>query len=159
MSKYYTDPTTGQRVTIQKTHKFRNFVVFPATGFLAFGLILSAAGGSGSGTAPSGPAPAAESSTTSNGVSTLEVTGDGQAMVGIMSGGHSMNTVTLPKTQQLPEGFVSTTASRTPNVASFQNGGSGDSGTITCTITRDGKVVDTQTASGQFASVSCSKSY
>ena len=157
MAKFYTDPTTGQRVEIKKTHKFRNFVVLPTVGFLAVGMIVAAANG-GSGQAPTAPvAPAAEANT--GGSSTLEATGDGQAMLGIMAGGHSQNTVTLPHTQQLPEGMVTVTVSRTPSMESYMNGGQGDSGTVTCTITRDGKVVDTQTANGQFASVSCTKMY
>ncbi len=156
MGKFYTGPTTGQRVEIKKTHKFRNFVVLPAVGFVAFGVILSAANGSGS--APSTPVvPAAEANT--GAPSTLEATGDGQAMLGVMSNGMSQNKVTLPHTEQLPEGMVTVTVSRTPSMESYMNGGQGDAGTVTCTITRDGKVVDTKTASGQFASVSCTKMY
>ena len=56
MAKFYTDPTTGQRVEIQKTHKFRNFVVFPALGLLGIIIVGSAIGGGGP-EAPTGQAP------------------------------------------------------------------------------------------------------
>lgn len=157
MGKFYTDPTTGQRVEIQKTHKFRNFVVLPAVGFLAVGMIFAAANG-GSHPAPTTPvAPAAETNT--GGASTVEATGDGQASLGVMANGLSQSTVTLPHTQQLPEGMVTVTVTRMPSMQSYMDDGRGDAGTVTCTITRDGKVVDTKTASGEFASVSCTKMY
>lgn len=158
MSKYYTDPTTGQRVEIRKTHKFRNFVVFPALGFITLVVAISMATGPAPTTAPTAPV-AASPGGAGGGVSTVEVTGDGEANVGIMSDGFSSNTVQLPNTQTLPEGMVTVTVSRTPSLESYQNGGQGDSGTISCEIVRDGEVIDTQTANGKFASVTCTKMY
>lgn len=160
MSKYYIDPATGQRVEIQKTHKVRNFVVLPIAGMFALGMVISAAtSGGASQTSPSGPAvPAADTSSSHD--SQVQVTGtSGQVTLGVMSNGMATNTVQVPHTQQLPQGFVTVSVTRSPSVESYTNGGHGDSGTVTCTITRDGKVVDTKTATGQFASVSCSKSY
>lgn len=158
MSKYYIDPATGQRVEIKKTHKVRNFVVLPIAGVFALGIVLSAAtSGGASQTTPNVPAsPAAETTHDSQ----VQVTGtSGQVTLGIMSNGMATNTVEVPHTQELPQGFVTVTVTRSPSLESYQNSGKGDSGTVTCTITRDGKVVDTKTAAGQFASVSCSKSY
>lgn len=164
MGKYYTDPATGQRVEIQKTHKFRNFVVLPVAGLFALGIVMSAANSGGStsqqpSTPNNAPVVPADSSATS-GPANVEITGDGQAMVGTMTDGYTSNTVKLPATQQLPKGYASVTVTRTPSVESYRSGsGQGDSGTITCKITRDGKVVDTKTATGQYASVTCSKMY
>lgn len=159
MSKYYIDPATGQRVEIQKTHKVRNFVVLPIAGMFALGIVLSAAtsGGASQTTPNTVPAsPAAEATHDSQ----VQVTGSsGQVTLGVMSNGMATNTVEVPHTQQLPQGFVTVSVTRSPSLESYQNGGHGDAGTVTCTITRDGKVVDTKTATGQFASVSCSKSY
>ncbi|RCW39688.1 uncharacterized protein DUF4352 [Halopolyspora algeriensis] len=60
MSKYYTDPTTGQRVEIKKTHKFRNFIILPVGGLLALILVIAVAsnGGGGDTTTPA-PGPVA----------------------------------------------------------------------------------------------------
>ena len=162
MGKYYTDPATGQRVEIQKTHKFRNFVVLPIAGLFAVGIIATAANNGGATQQPQSPVPVETGSVgtaPSSGPSSVEITGNGQAMVGTMTDGYTSNTVTLPTTQQLPPGYVSVTVTRSPSVESYRGGGQGDSGTISCKMVRDGKVVDTKTATGQFASVTCSKMY
>lgn len=157
MSRYYTDPTTGQQVEIKKTHKFRNFVVLPIAGIFVVGGIIGSATGHGGNQSPT--VVEAPASTSAPAGSHLEVTGNGQAMVTVSGNGSGMasNTVQLPVNQPLPSGYASVTVTRSPSLSSYQNGGQGDSGTVGCKIVRDGKTVDEKTASGQFASVSCSK--
>lgn len=41
-------PPPGYVLAKKKTHKFRNFVVFPIAGLIALGIVISAAGGGGS---------------------------------------------------------------------------------------------------------------
>lgn len=80
------------------------------------------------------------------------------ATVSVMTDGNmSSSEVTLPDTQSLREGYNSVSVTRSPSVDSYMNGGQGDSGDVGCRIIRNGEVVDERTASGQFASVSCSK--
>lgn len=162
----------------KRSHKFRNFVVFPVGGLLALVVVGSALGGEGGEgqrptdpvappTAPA-PAPAPVENTTPvplspapspAPVSTLEVFGDGEAMVTVMTSGTSTNTVGLPHAEKLPEGYALVSVTRSPSVESFMENGAPDSGEVGCRITRDGEVVEEQKASGQYASVSCSKYY
>lgn len=161
MSKYYTDPATGQRVELKKTHKFRNFVVLPVVGFVAIAIGVNAASGGGTApqpNSPGAPAPVAPAEQAVSPNSTLEVFGNGQAMVMVLTDGSSTNTVEMPHSQQLPEGYVSVSVSRMPSVEDFTaNGGQPVSGSVGCRIVRDGEVIDEHTAEGQYASVTCSK--
>lgn len=158
MSRYYIDPNTGQRVAIEKTHRIRNFVVLPLAGLVGLGIAISAINGGSAPTSvptPAGVTPTEAVATSHS--SYVEFFGDGEAMVSVMTQGHSSNTVTLPHRQDLPEGFASVTVTRTPSVKSYIEDGGPDSGTVGCRIVRDGSVVDEQTASGEFASATCSK--
>lgn len=158
MPAYYIDSNTGQRVKVEKTHRFRNFVVFPALGVLVLIVILTAVNGGGPKTTPAtpvagvtvsdAPAPA--------GVTTVELTGDGEAMFSIMTSGTSTNTVQLPHSAELPEGFAVVTVSRSPSFESAMSGKK-EIGEVGCRIVRDGAVVDEQRASGEFASATCTK--
>lgn len=167
MPQYYEDPNTGERHEIKKTHKFRNRVVFPVLGVGALVVILVSTTNHG-GSSQQQPAAQTEqptvqapvNSTPVTHTSNLDVEGSGQAMVtvsGDPGSGTSSNTVDLPVHQKLNPGYASVIVTRSPSVESYTNGGHGDSGTVTCKITRDGQVVDQKTATGQFASVSCSK--
>lgn len=161
VTRYYIDPATGQRVEIQKSHKVRNFVVFPAIGFFALITVAAVATSGGEvpaqSTTPTVVPAAPGTSPEAPAGSTLEVFGDGEAMLTVMTNGTSTNTVQLPHTQELPEGYVMVSVSRTPSVESYMENGGPDSGSVSCRITRDGDVVEEQTANGEFASVSCSK--
>ena len=80
-----------------------------------------------------------------------------EASLMVMSGGSSQNTVTVPHEQELPDGYVTVSVTRSPSVESYMNGGGPDSGEVGCRIVRDGKVIEQQQSSGEFASVTCSK--
>ncbi|QUG99385.1 hypothetical protein HUO13_12010 [Saccharopolyspora erythraea] len=159
MAKYYTDPATGQRVKIQKSHKIRNFVVLPGVGLVALIVVISAASGGGGSapTAPVVPASPVSAEPAATGASYAEVFGTGEAMVTVMTDGSSTNTVKLPHRVDLPEGFATVSVSRGPSMESYMQNGGPDSGEVGCRIVRDGKVVDEKKASGQFASASCTK--
>jgi hypothetical protein len=169
--------TENNNETPKKSHKFRNRVVFPVAGLIVLGGVIGGASAGSHQPAPSAsysppaatvpaPAPApvapAPAPDPNAGVSTLTVSGSGggDVSLGLMAGGgYSSNTVNLPHTEQLPDGYVNVSATRSPDVSSYENGGHGNSGTVTCTITRDGHVIDTRSASGQFANVTCSKDF
>lgn len=162
MPSYYIDSNTGERVEIKKTHRVRNFVVLPLAGLFGLVLVGAAIGSGDPSNGPVEPVNSAPSSSTTSpdvnptGISTVEFTGSGEAMVSIMTGGSSTNTVTLPHTAELPEGFVSVTVSRSPSVESVMSSEK-EVGEVGCRIVRDGEVVDEQRASGEFASASCTK--
>lgn len=160
MAKYYIDPATGQRIEVKKTHKFRNFVVLPAVGLV--GLIVVLAAVSGGSNAPTGGSPAVPAVVEGTPAeapqgSRLEVFGDGEAMLSVMTDGMVSNTVQLPHSQDLQEGYVSVSVTRSPSVESYMQNGGPDSGSVGCRIIRDGETIDEKVASGEFASVTCSK--
>ncbi|MER7077949.1 MmpS family transport accessory protein [Saccharopolyspora kobensis] len=129
-----------------KARRVRNLVALLVLGFVAV---------IGSGCAI--PPPATNSPAgNAGGGSTVEIIGSGEAMVTITAGGTSSNTVQLPHTAELPEGFASVSVNRSPSVESYMNG-KPDTAEIRCRIVRDGKVVDEQSASGEFAMVTCNK--
>ena len=140
-------------------HKFRNLVLTPAAALFVVGVVITANPGDGNAPAPADqptpltttPGPAASP------VSTYEVFGSGEAMVTITTQGTSSNTVQLPSSGDLPDGFATVAVTRSPSVESYMQNGGADSGEVGCRIIRDGKVIDEQKSSGQFASVTCSK--
>lgn len=162
MPSYYIDSTTGQRVEVKKTHRVRNFVVLPLAGLFGLVLVGAAIGSGDPGTGPVEPVNSAPSSSTTSpdvnptAVSTVEIMGSGEAMVSTYTGGSSSNTVQLPHTFELPAGMVTVSASRSPSAESYMEG-TPDTAEIRCRIIRDGEVVDEQAASGEYASVTCSK--
>lgn len=157
MASYYTDPNTGQRVKIEKSHKFRNFVVFPALGFIVLIIIVAAVSGGGSGPAGNGPGTPAEAGTTGHTVR-YEVTGEGQGMITFTTDANmsmSQATETLPWSTEVQFGdevFVPLSVNVT---RSFQGG----SGPMGCKIIVDGEVVtENHSTGGQAATVSCNGS-
>lgn len=155
MPSYYIDHNTGQRVAIKKTHRFRNFIVIPAASVFAV-LALVGIVSAATTPAPAGSSSSVTPAASAGGASTVEITGSGEAMVSVTTGGTSTNTVQLPHTVELPEGFVSVSVTRSPSVESYMNGKK-DTGEVSCRIIRDGEVIDEQKASGEFAAVNCSK--
>ncbi|WP_187352069.1 MmpS family transport accessory protein [Allosaccharopolyspora coralli] len=158
MASYYTDPTTGQRVKIEKTHRFRNFVVIPALGLLAVIVVAAAAGagGSTSASAGNGSAPEAVAASSSGGhVVRYEITGGGEGMITFTTDSnmsHSQSTESLPWSTEITmeDTFfapVSVSATR-----SYQGG----TGPLGCTILVDGEVIsENHSSGGEFATVSC----
>lgn len=162
MAKYYTNPDTGERYKIQKTHKFRNFVVLPGLALVGIGIAVGAVNSGNSPQTPpaevSAAAPAGNTGPAAE--SRLEVFGtEGQAMVSVMTDGVSTNTESVPHSKALPEGYASVTVTISPSVEDYANGGTPDAAEVGCRIVRAGQVVDERTATGQFASVTCSKMY
>lgn len=154
MAKYYTDPSTGQRVQIEKTHKFRNFVVFPALGVIAVAIIATAANGS-AGTAPTGNGPAVAPAAETGHTVRYEVTGSGSAMIthttdGNLSMSQSTQNVPFSTDIKFDKAFytpLSLTATR-----SYQGG----TGPLTCKIIVDGKTItENHSGGGEFSTVSC----
>lgn len=157
MAKYYTDPTTGQRVEIKKTHKFRNFVVLPSLGLVALIVIIASATSGNSAPTGNGPAATVAPTATSGNGHTVryEVSGDGQGMVTFTTDQNmsmSQSTQSLPWSTdlQFPKTFF---APLSINVTRSYDGGSGPLG---CKIIVDGKVVtENHSTGGQFSTVMC----
>lgn len=151
MSKYYIDPNTGEKFEIRKTHRIRKFVVLPLAGLFAIGIVVSAVGTGGETRAPAG------GTGPPSGIAKFEAFGSGEAMVSVTTQGSAMNSVQLPSSVDLPEGYAVVSVTRSPSFESYQYGGGMDSGEVGCRIVRDGAVIDEHRASGQFAAVTCTK--
>jgi hypothetical protein len=154
MATYITD-STGERVKIEKTHKFRNFVVLPILAVIALVVIIAASSGGGSSapaTAP-GNGPAAPAGTSNGTVVLYEVTGAGTGSITYVTDGNmSMaqdTEASLPWSTEvtMDSGFA-------PVSLSVQH--MSGSGPVTCKITVDGEVVSENHANGEFAIASCS---
>jgi hypothetical protein len=156
----------------RKTHRFRNFVLFPLLGLVGLIVIVSIATGGGGQQQPTSPAnqpatptptatpspqPSPEPQPPQDPTTTVELFGDGEATYTVVTQGSSTNTIQLPHTDTLPEGYVVVSVTRSPSMESYMETGGPDRGQVGCRIIRGGEVVDEQVAEGEFASVSCSK--
>ncbi|WP_187352055.1 DUF4190 domain-containing protein [Allosaccharopolyspora coralli] len=89
-----------------------------------------------------------------------EIWGEGEISVTVTDGqGTTSNTVTGAQTIDLESGFVSVSVSRSPSMDDYMNNGGPSTGEVGCTLFRGDEVVDDKQASGEFATVACSKMY
>src|SRR5690606_32247862 len=92
------------------------------------------------------PPPPAPQPSESEEPATVVLFGTGEATYTVMTDSTVSNTVTLPHTEQLPDGHVTVSVTRSPSMESYMETGQPDRGQVGCRILRDGKVVEEHSA-------------